>query len=121
MPSEPQDRSGSVSSDSSHPLGAEAASYPREVRSLTSWPPEARARSAFMRHEYRTAWFGASEPAPPKGPFDRWLQEVEDRCFHAGREQERIERAGRRPDRVIWFHIVGLAMNLRGKARRAVR
>jgi hypothetical protein len=118
MDSEPQDHSGSVLL---HPLGAEPASYPREVRSLTSWPPEARARSASMRHAFRTAWFAPSEPDPPEGPFDWWLQEVEDKCFQAGREEERRERAARRPHKLVWYCIIGRAMNLHGKARRVAQ
>jgi len=54
------------------------------------------------REANRTARGFAFEPKLPEDPFERWLREVQDACFQAGREWEHQEHVSRRPWWRLW-------------------
>jgi hypothetical protein len=83
----------------SPPSGAAA----RKIELLMQNSPADEVSIIEAREANRTAWgHSAFEPKLPDDPFRRWLYEVEDACFQAGRRWERQERIYRRPWWRFW-------------------
>lgn len=90
------------------PRGDSPGSYPsmlgpagvlHTVQGLMLSSPAIRVRAAQTRYSLRTHPLALIEPVSADDPIEQWLREVEDACFNAGRDQERIERLEGRPHR----------------------
>lgn len=94
------------SDEQSEPLprpGVSVEDYSRNGPRVTRRRPQDRARKANEREWVRTYYpTGGIEPPLPNDPFERWLCEVEDACFQAGRYWERQERINGRPWWRFW-------------------
>jgi hypothetical protein len=82
----------------SPPSGADA----RKIELLMQNSPGDEVSLTEEREANRTAWHSSFEPKLPDDPLRRWLYEVEDACFQAGRRWERQERVYRRPWWRFW-------------------
>jgi len=72
--------------------------------------PSDRVRLAEAREDNRTARWFAFDPKQPDDPFERWLSEVEDACFQAGRQWERQEHTLARPWWRLWDYAQRLSI-----------
>lgn len=88
-----------------------------KIARLMQEPLSERVSLTENRENNRTARWFAFSPTPPDDPFERWLSEVEDACFQAGRKWERQERIINRPWWRLWDYAQRMALRFTPDSR----